>query len=140
VALIVHAYDLGGIPAFFGKPRPYAKFLDTEISFRQLQPVLVVMSAGLGGSGLGKPATATLATLPPPSSGQPDAIAQAAINAVPKLAAAAGHPIGSTPAGRAGSTSSSSSTLAIGIGVAIALVAAALALVTLRDRSRTQRQ
>ena len=139
VALIVHAYDLGGIPEFFGKPRPYAKFLATEISFRKLQPVLVVMAAGLAGAGLGKPATATLAKLPPPASDQPDAIAGAALAAIPKLTAAAGHPIGTQTPSQA-ATSGPGPLLPIGIGIAIAIVVGALVLVTIRDRRRTPRE
>jgi hypothetical protein len=137
VALIVHAYDLGAIPTLFGQPKRYAKFLDTEISFQKLQPVLIVMPAGLAGSGLGQPATAVLGKLPPPANAQPDTIAQATISAVPLLAAAAGHPIGGGGKAPATSTASgSSAALPIGIAVAIALVLAALAFVTLRDRRR----
>jgi len=135
VALIGHAFDLGGIPSLFGKPETYAKFLDVEISFEKLQPVLVVMAAGIGGSGLGKPAMALLATLPPPVNGQANVLAQTAINDVAKLAAAAGHPVGaetSTAAGGGGIG------LALPIAAAIAIVAVALVVVTMRDHRRTK--
>ena len=137
VALIGHAYDLGGIPSLFGKPKRYARFLDAEISFRTLQPVLVVMAAGLGGSGLGKAATATLATLPPPTGDQPDVLAETAIADVAKLGAAAGHPIGAaTPGGSA----SGGPGAAVLIGVGIAVVLIALSVITVRDRRRAARR
>ena len=137
VALIGHAYDLGGIPSLFGKPKRYARFLDAEISFRTLQPVLVVMAAGLGGSGLGKAATATLATLPPPTGDQPDVLAETAIADVAKLGAAAGHPIGAaTPGGSA----SGGPGAAVLIGVGIAVVLIALGVITVRDRRRAARR
>jgi hypothetical protein len=141
VALIGHPYDLGGVPELFGKPRRYATFLDTEISFRTLQPVLVVMAAGLGGDGLGRPATAALAKLARPASDQANVLAQAAIADVPSLAAAAGHPIGTTAPARSVASGGGglSATVPIGIGVAIAIVAVALALVTVRDRRRGAR-
>jgi hypothetical protein len=135
VALIGRRIDLGGIPELFGKPSRYARFLDTEISFRTLQPVLVVTAAGLGGSGLGRSAMATLAALPRPASDQPGVLAETAIADVAKLAAAAGHPIAvEAPGARAAATGGPSAALLIGL--AIALVVVALALVTVRDRRR----
>ncbi|HWF74910.1 MAG TPA: hypothetical protein VG186_16285 [Solirubrobacteraceae bacterium] len=130
VAIIGHAFDLGGVPEFFGRPKPYAKFLDTEISFNGLQHVLVVMPAGIGGYGLPPTAKATLATLPKPQTLQPDALAQAAITDVAKLATAAGHPLGAPPAA-AGQTNSGP-TLAI-IAVA-AVLTVALTIVFLKRR------
>ena len=135
VALIGHAFDLGGIPSFFGKPKQYARFLDVEISFRSLQPVLVVMAAGIGGSGLGKPASALLATLPPPPSDQPDALARTALTDVAKLAKAAGHPITPGTTGGAGGIS-----LTLLIALAIALVLVALVAVTIRDHRQHPKQ
>ena len=138
VALIERPLDLGGVFELFGKPKAYAKFLDTEISFRTLQPVLVVMPTGLGGSGLGSAATATLAALPPPPGRRPNALAQAAITDVTKLAAAAGHPI--TAAASPTSATSGGPGAAPLVGIAIALVIIALAVVTLRDRRRAARR
>ena len=48
VALIAAPIDLGVIPDLFGKPQPYAHFLDQEISFQGQQRLLVVMAAGYG--------------------------------------------------------------------------------------------
>ncbi len=55
VALIGSPIDLGVIPELFGKPQSYADFLDKEISFQQVQPLLVVMAAGYGVQGLRPP-------------------------------------------------------------------------------------
>jgi hypothetical protein len=95
VALIASPADLGAIPTLFGKPRQYAKFLDQEISFLNVKPLLlVVMPDGYGSQHLGSGATKAVASLPVPAGAQSDDIARAAITAVPKLAAAAGHPLG----------------------------------------------
>ena len=134
VALIANPFDLGGIPSFFGKPEPYAKFLDVEISFVKTQPVLVVMAAGLGGSGLGPGATAALAKLPPPAGKTANLLAEAAVADVPKLAAAAGHPIATDTSGSTSGGGGSSLTLILVLAIALALIA--LVLVVLRDRRR----
>jgi hypothetical protein len=93
VALIASPVDLGIIPQLLGKPQAYAKYLDYEISFTSKQMLLVVMKDGYGVEGLPAAATAAAAKLPPPAGGTPDDLAQAALTAVGKLAAAAGHPI-----------------------------------------------
>lgn len=136
VALIGHPFDLGGIPQFFGKPGPYARFLDTEISFKRLQPVLVVMAAGLGGSGLGTPATTELTTLPRPGANQPDALAQAAITDIAKLASAAGHPISAARGGSSGGPGTPVIAGAAVLALALALGAATATLKKARARRR----
>ena len=93
VALIGSPVDLGVIPDLFGKPQKYATFLDQEISFRTKQPLLVVMSTGYGVEGLPPRAQSAVSTLPKPSGKTSNDLATAAIAAVTKLAAAAGHPI-----------------------------------------------
>ena len=94
VALIAAPTDLGAIPTLFGKPQQYAAFLDQEISFLNVKPLLlVVMPNGYGVQHLGPAATRAAATLKRPASARTDDLARAAILAVPKLAAAAGHPI-----------------------------------------------
>ena len=67
VALIAGPVDLGVIPDLFDKPQKYADFLDQEISFQRKQPLLVVMPAGYGVSGVGAAATAALASIPKPA-------------------------------------------------------------------------
>jgi hypothetical protein len=134
VALIGRPLDLGVIPDLFGKPQAYAKFLDQEISFQGLQPLLVVMAAGYGVQGLSHSATVAASSLHRPSGPTPTALAQAAETAVAHLAAASGHPVKGGPGIGAGSGGSGSS----GLPLIIALVLAALllsgALVFLRRR------
>ena len=92
VALIASPVDLGVIPDLFGKPQKYAEFLDQEISFQTKQPLLVVMPAGYGVQGIHGPATAAVTSLRKPAGPTSNALAQAAIAAVAKLAADSGHP------------------------------------------------
>lgn len=94
VALIAKAPDLGGVTALWGKPRQYARFLGLELGFVYQGSLLVVMPAGLGYSVNGKssaPADATLRGVRLGSGN--DSQADAAVEAVAKLSAAAGHPI-----------------------------------------------
>jgi hypothetical protein len=94
VALIPTPADLGAIPTLFDKPQQYAHFLDQEISFLNIKPLLlVVMPDGYGAQHLGSAATKAVTALNKPVSAQSNDLAQAAIAAVPKLAAAAGHRI-----------------------------------------------
>ena len=124
VALIASPADLGAIPSLFAKPQQYADFLDQEISFAGTTTLLlVVMPNGYGVQGLNDPATAVVTTLKPPAGSRSDDLARAAIAAVTKLAAAAGHPI-STGSGGSDVAAGDSST-EIGIG---ALVFAAFLL------------
>lgn len=135
VALIGRPLDLGVIPALFGKPQAYAKFLDQEISYRSLQPLLVVMAAGYGTQGLPPAATAAVAGLRKPAGTTPTQLARAAIAAVSRLAAADGHRL-KLPTGTAGGSGSSSSgsSLTLIIGLAVAAVVVAGGLIALRRR------
>ena len=95
VALIESPADLGAIPSLFAKPQQYASFLDQEISFANTKDLLlVVMPNGYGVAGLTPPATSAATSLPKPTERGSDGLARAALAAIPKLAAAAGHPIG----------------------------------------------
>ena len=94
VALIESPADLGAIPSLFDKPQQYASFLDQEISFVNTKDLLlVVMPNGYGVAGLTAPATSAAASLPKPTQRGSDGLASAALGAIPKLAAAAGHPV-----------------------------------------------
>jgi hypothetical protein len=139
VALIAGPVDLGVIPDLFGKPQKYADFLDQEISFQRKQPLLVVMPAGFGVSGVGAAATAAVPSIPKPSGPHSNDLAKAAIVAVARLSKAAGHPISGVP-GVPGSSSGGgiSATTIILIILIIAALATggALAIITLR-RPRT---
>ncbi len=133
VALIASPTDLGAIPILFNKPQTYADFLAQEISFiAPHDPVLVVMPDGYGTSRFPRAAAAATASLPKPSGTQSNDLARAAIVAVQKLAAAAGHPIGRT-SGSSGGTGMGPSALTIGI-VAFAAVAISAAVLTMRRR------
>ncbi|HSO99742.1 MAG TPA: hypothetical protein VLP43_12380 [Solirubrobacteraceae bacterium] len=95
LALIGAPTDLGVVPALFGKPQDYARFLSSELTGPVRGPVLVVMPHGFGlaraGRGLSRTRLVGL-TIGPSS----DGLAAAAVAAIPRLAAAAGHPL---PAG-----------------------------------------
>ena len=93
VAVIGSTTDLGSVPVFFGRPQPYAKFLDAELQSAWTGKLLVVMAAGYGVREHTKPYLAgvkALKGLPPPANGTPDALMAAATVAVRKLAASEG--------------------------------------------------
>jgi hypothetical protein len=116
VAIIAAPTDLGAIPELFGRPRQYAAFLDQEISFGSKVPLLVVMPDGYGTAGVPSAAASAIAALGKPPAGGGSALAQAAIPAVRKLAAAAGHPLGSVSPGPAGGNGG------VSVAVQVALV------------------
>jgi hypothetical protein len=135
VALIGSPVDLGVIPDLFGKPQQYADFLDQEISFHTKQPLLVVMAAGYGSQGLGSGATKALAGLPKPSGRSSDDLANAAVGAVAKLAAASGHPLKGVPGvpSSSGSGGGSATTVLV-VVLSLAALGTAGALVVVRRR------
>jgi hypothetical protein len=92
VALIASPNDLGVVPNLFGKPQEYANFLGPEIQYNKVQPVLVVMPAGFG-TFKGPPSAPTALKGLVVAGPGPDDLARAAIPAVVKLSAAAGHPV-----------------------------------------------
>jgi hypothetical protein len=130
VALIAAPFDLGAIPSLFGKPQTYASFLGQEISFLGVTTrLLVVMPSGYGVQNLGPGASRVVASLKNPAGARADDLAQAAIVALPKLAAAAGHPIGPA-AGESSSGGSGSGGSSSGGGSSM-LKVAVLALVAI---------
>jgi hypothetical protein len=131
VALIPTPTDLGVVPDLFGKPQQYAAFLVQEISFQTKQPLLVVMPQGLGSAGLPAAAAAAVKQLPHPASPQSDDLARAAIEAVPKLAAAAGHQLKSVPKA---AKASGGSSVAIIVGLALLALGGAAAAFAARSR------
>jgi hypothetical protein len=138
VALIDSPTDLGAIPNFFDKPQTYADFLDQEISFvAPHAALLVVMPNGYGIRRFPAAAAAAAASLPKPSGPRSNDLVQAAILAVQKLAAAAGHPLGQISE-RSGGSSNSTSAPTIGI-VAFAAVAISGAVLATRRRLSRQR-
>ena len=136
VALIDTPVDLGAIPTLRGKPQQYADFLYQEISFfGTKQLLLVVMPNGYGVHGLNRPAPDAAATLKRPMGSTSNAIAQAAIAAVPKLAAAAGHPISAVSGVPGTSESHGATELGVGALVFVAVLASA-AVLAYRHRQR----
>jgi len=136
VALIDTPVDLGAIPTLFGKPQQYADFLHQEISFfGTKQLLLVVMPSGYGVRGLDRSATHAAATLKRPAGSASNALAHAAIVAVPKLAAAAGHPISGISGAPSTGTSHGAAELGVGALVFVAVLASA-ALLAYRHRQR----
>jgi hypothetical protein len=92
IALIGARTDLGVVPALFGRPAAYARFLSTELSGVVNGPVLVVMPGGFGLAASGRPlSTAALAgvAIGPGA----DGLALAALAASARIAARAGHPL-----------------------------------------------
>ncbi len=135
VALIAAPTDLGVIPSLFGKPQQYADFLDQEISFVGKQHLLVVMSNGYGTEGFTGPGKLAAAGLKPPAGKTSTELAQAAVVAVDKLAAASGHPIKGVPGvpgNSSGGGSSSTTPILIGLIAAVLVVVAALAVLRRR--------
>jgi MYXO-CTERM domain-containing protein len=132
VALIGSPVDLGVVPDLFGKPQKYADFLDQEISFRTKQPLLVVMAAGYGTTGLSSEATNALAKVGKPAGRSSDALATAAISAVAKVASAEGHPIQGVSG--VGGSGSGGNTTTIVVVLAVAALATLGALVAVRRR------
>ena len=137
VALIASPVDLGVIPDLFNKPEQYAKFLDQEISFQSSkEPLLVVMPAGYGVQGLTPKATQAVAGLPKPSGPTSNDLAQAAIPALAKLAAASGHPI----KGQTSTSKSGNSRVLLLVILIVAAIVVAGALIMLRRRQATTRR
>jgi len=139
VALIESPADLGAIPSLFAKPQQYASFLDQEISFANTKDLLlVVMPNGYGVAGLTPPATNAATSLPKPTERGSDGLARAALAAIPKLAAAAGHPIGAV-SGAAGTGAGSGgggggATLASVVALAVGAVVIAGGVLWFRRR------
>ena len=139
VALIASPADLGAIPSLFAKPQQYANFLDQEISLAGTKTLLlVVMPNGYGVQGLNHPATEAATTLKPPAGSRSDNLARAAVVAVTKLAAAAGHPISAASAGSDAAGGGSPTAIEVAALVFVAVVLSA-AVLWLRQRQRGAR-
>lgn len=132
VALIAAPTDLGAIPSLFGKPQQYATFLDQEISFLDIKhALLVVMPNGYGVDNAGRAAETAAASLGKPADARADDLARAAIVALPKLAAAAGHPLALRPAAPSPHSRGASTALKA-LVLALAAIVIAGGLVVLR--------
>jgi ABC-type glycerol-3-phosphate transport system substrate-binding protein len=135
VALISSPNDLGGLPNLFAQPQRYADFLDREISYNAPVSLLVVMPQGFGTHSLGKQGELNplLPVNPAPGS---DGLAKAAIAAVEKLAADAGHPLAAPKIVATSSKSGGGTSPALTFGAPVLLVLIAAAAVALTRRRR----
>ena len=135
VAIIATPNDLGLVPQIFGKPQYYASYLGREIDFNKKNSLLVVMPAGYGAASLPTGSETGLQGLAPPKSGGGDDLGRAAITAIVKLSAAAGHPVPTpkVPAGGGGGGGGGTSPLIV-FGVPVALLALGGVLAALRRR------
>ena len=115
VALIGSPVDLGAITALWREPQRYADYLDTEISFSQRQPLLVVMPGGYGHQSLSGQADAAVARLRLPTGATGDDLARAAIIAIEQIAAAEGHPISVADAPTAASGGSGTTAILVAV-------------------------
>jgi hypothetical protein len=124
VALILSPSDLGTAFSLFRKPQNYAAFLGLELSFVYRDRLLVVMPNGYGYAVNANPdpkASAVLKELPAPGANATKEV-QAAILAVQRLAASAGHRLAAPKGG--GSVSRDRITIAAAVTAAISLIAA----------------
>lgn len=127
VAIITSPVDLGSITGLWHQPQAYAGFLGQELSLVYHGAVLIVMPNGFGfygfGSELGR-ARAALAQVRLASGGK--ALGAAALSAVERLAAAAGHPLPEPTASKVASAPTRAPVLPsiiFAIGLALVLVA-----------------
>lgn len=109
VALIATRSDLGSVTALWRRPSAYARFLAQELSQVFHGTLLIVMPNGLGVARVGAGPAPALSGVPAPGSGA--ALGSAAIEAVRRLAAAAGHRL---PAPRSATSSQASAHSATG--------------------------
>jgi hypothetical protein len=136
VAIIAVPGDLGAVPQFFGRPQSYAPFLLSEIAFNSKKPLLVVMPAGYGAAALPPGSETGLQGLSPPRSAGGEDLGRAAVNAILKLSAAAGHPVPAPklPSGTGGGGGGGTSPLIV-FGVPVALLALGGVLAAVRRRN-----
>jgi hypothetical protein len=128
VALIGAPTDLGVIPALFGKPEAYARFLSSEIAGPVSGLVLVVMPHGFGLAQSGRALSGAPLTGLAIGPGT-DGLATAALAAISRLATAAGHPLPAGAATTGASAGASAGTVRhalIAIGIMAALAAAGI--------------
>lgn len=121
IAIIASATDLGVVPALFGRPGPYARFLSTELSATVSAPVLVVMPAGFGLAAAGRALSIQAARGVPIGAGA-DGLGTAALIAGERLAAAAGHPVAAGATAAASSSGASAATVRHALTAILVLV------------------
>ena len=138
VAIIAQPKDLGAVPQFFGRPQPYAPFLESEIAFNKKRPLLTVMPTGYGVAAMPAGAANALAGFAPPKSAAGEDLGRAAVGAILKLSKAAGHPVPAPKIPTAGGGGGGGTSPLIVFGVPVALLALGGALAALRRRQDAQ--
>jgi hypothetical protein len=133
VAIIAAPKDLGAVPQFFNKPQSYAPFLQSEIAFNSKKPLLIVMPNGYGAAALPKAAQTGLQGLDLPKSADGNDLGRAAVAAIVKLSAAAGHPVPTPKLPEAGGGGSGTSPIVVFV-VPVVLLALGGVLAALRRR------
>lgn len=137
VALIAQPTDLGSLIDLYRKPQRYAEFLRLDLGLVYGDGLLVVMPNGFGYAGKEGPdggLRRTLAGVPAPGR-DPTRQVEAATLAVRRLAAAAGHQLGS-PQGTGSSESADRITIAAAVLAALAL-ASGISLFRRQRQTRT---
>jgi hypothetical protein len=136
VAVIGSAYDMGSVTSLWRKPKPYARFLGTELTFVYKNRLLVVMPNGFGFNRPGHPTTKEYATLSKITIGPGAAgLLTAAEQGVQQLAAASGVTIKRTGDSSGGHSMAHDRVKIIIAAVALLAVAIALRLVLRRKRT-----
>ena len=138
-ALIATRSDLGSVTALWRQPSAYARFLAQELSQVFHGTLLVVMPNGFGVARVGTGPAAALSAVPTPGSGT--GLGGAAIEAVQRLAAVAGHRLRTPHGATSGQASTHSATgvvawLAFAVG---AILITAAWTVSLRQRPPRRR-
>ena len=131
VALVASRSDLGSVTALWGRPSAYARFLAQELAEVFHGTLLVVMPDGSGVARVGPGPAVALSGVPTPGSSA--ALGSAAMAAVQRLAAAAGHRLQAPLSTASGPTSARSATgvvawLAFAVGAILIAVAWTISL------------
>jgi hypothetical protein len=134
VALIATRSDLGSVTALWRRPSAYSRFLAQELSQVFHGTLLVVMPNGFGVARVGAGPAAALQAVPAPGAGA--ALGTAAIAAVQRLAAAAGHRL---PAPRGATSSQASAHSATGVVAWLAFAVGAILIAVAWTISLRQR-
>ena len=136
VALIGSAYDMGSVTSLWLKPKPYAKFLGTELTFVYKNRLLVVMPNGFGFNRPGHPTTKEYSTLSKIKIGSgATGLLTAAQTGVQQLATASGVTIKRTGASSGGHSMTHDRVKIIIAAVLLLAVAIALLLLLRRKRA-----
>jgi hypothetical protein len=147
VAVLASQGDMGSYPTLFDQPQRYADLLSSELptqSDRQLHGafhLLVVMPGGFGGQNLGDKVDQALAPIKIDPAAGSDGLVRAAMQAVARIATAAGHPTKVPPEATAASSKPGAGgkgggTSAAAIFIPIAAVLIALTAIVLVRRRR----